>query len=118
MCKVPRNLTNRGGAITFAPGDRNVITPSDELFFALEGRTVEAAGSDWRIEVCGVHSSDSQHWVQLQLRGPVNQGLTIRIPRLDTRYVLTMVCEWLEGLLPSALETSITGKSYLPLLTN
>lgn len=115
---VPRKISNSGSIATLTPHDPYRITRSDELFFALEGRTLEAAGNRWRLEICGVHSADSQHWVQLNLRGAVSQGLTIRVRRLDARDVLTMVREWLEGVLPSSLESSVTGRSYLPVLTN
>jgi hypothetical protein len=115
---VPRKVSSSGSITLLTPQDPNRITRSDELFFALEGRTLEAAGDRWRLEVCGVHSADSQHWVQLHLRGRASQGLTIRVTRLDARDVLTMVREWLEGVLPSSLESSVTGRSYLPVLTN
>ena len=114
---VARNASARGSVVAFAPRNRHAITSSDELFFSLEGRTVEAGGQCWQLEVCGVHSGSSQHWIQLQLRGPVLKGLTIRVPRLDTRRVLTIVCNWLEGSLPSDLERSVTGQTYLPVLT-
>jgi alkylation response protein AidB-like acyl-CoA dehydrogenase len=59
-----------------------------------------------------------QQWVQLHLRGRVSQGLTVRVARLDAREVLSLVHDWLEGLLPAALETAVTGRAYLPVLTS
>lgn len=98
--------------------DRYALTSSDELFFALDGRTVEADGDSWRIEVCGVHSTASRHWLQLQLCGPVAQGLTLRVERQDVPRVLGIVRDWLEGSLPAALESAVTGKAYQPVVTN
>lgn len=79
---------------------------------------MHATGDTWQIEVCGVHATPSQYWLQLHLRGPFSQGLTLRVPRLDVGYVLDLVREWLDGTLPAALEPSVTGRAYLPVLTN
>jgi hypothetical protein len=111
-----RSRFDNGSALAIA--ERCAITVSDEFFFALDGRDVAAHGERWRVEVCGIHSSTSQHWLQLQLRGPVTQGLTLRVPRLDFSEVLRTVEQWLEGSLPAAFETAVTGRAYLPALTN
>jgi hypothetical protein len=95
---------------------RNLVNPSDELFFALEGRTIESRGDRWRIEVCGVHSADAHHWVQLNLSGPVQCGLTLRTERLEALRVTEMVCDWLNDSVPSDLESSLVGKLYAPAL--
>jgi hypothetical protein len=108
--------TDRRGAL--ATADRNTLTASDEFFFMLEGCSLDANGDRWRIEVCGIHSSRSQHWLQLQLRGPITQSLTVRVPRLDVDYVLTLIRNWLEGSLPVVLESTVTGRAYLAAFTN
>ena len=112
-----RQAANRGGVGLETP-HRHVVTASDELFFALEGQTVEARGDRWLIEVCGIHSAGSRHWVQVQLQGPMVPGMTIRVPRLDAHHVVTVIQEWLEGLLPCALESAVTARSYLAAPTN
>jgi len=117
MCTVSRQVMNRSGVALETP-HRHVITASDELFFALEGQTVEARGDCWLIEVCGIHSAGSRHWVQVQLRGPLVQGMTICVPRLDAHQVATVIREWLEGLLPSALESAVTARTYFAAPTN
>jgi len=93
---------------------RNLVNPSDELFFALEGCTVESRDDRWRIEVCGVHSDDAHYWVQLNLNGPVQCGLTLRTERLEAARVIEMVCGWLSDSVPSDLESSLVGKLYAP----
>ncbi len=98
--------------------DRYVLTATDEFFFALEGRTLEANSRTWTIEVCGVHSTGAQHWVQLQLCGPVAQEVTLRVPRLDAGEVVALVTRWLAGVLPAALESAVVGRAYLPAPTN
>jgi hypothetical protein len=110
LCTVRRHVANRTGVGLKTPS-RHVVSASDELFFALEGQAVNAGGDCWLIEVCGIHSADSRHWVQVQLRGPIVQGMTIRVPRLDAQQVVTVIRDWLEGLLPSALESAVTARS-------
>jgi hypothetical protein len=95
---------------------RNLVNPSDELFFALEGRTVESQGDTWRIEICGVHSDGTHHWVQLNLNGPVQCGLTLRTERLESAHIVSMVRSWLDDSVPSDLETTLVGKLYAPAL--
>jgi hypothetical protein len=111
-----RTRFDNGSALAIA--ERFSITASDEFFFALEGRDVDASGERWRVEVCGIHSDGSQHWLQLQLQGSVTQHLTLRVPRFHLSEVLRTIQQWLEGSLPAALETAVTGRAYLPALTN
>src|SRR5712671_343389 len=54
------------------------VTAADELFFSLDGRLLSADDDEWRLEVCGVHSSGTDHWVQLNLHGLVGWGITLR----------------------------------------
>jgi hypothetical protein len=117
MCTVSGRVANRSSIGLEAP-HRHIVSASDELFFALEGETVEAQGDYWSIEVCGIHSAGSRHWVQLQLRGPSVQGITIRVSMLDAHQVVTVIREWLEGLLPSTLDSAVTASSYFAAPTN
>jgi len=95
---------------------RNLVNPSDELFFSLEGRAVESRGSLWRIEVCGVHTAALGHWIQLNLRGPVQCGLTLRANRLDASQVVGVVQDWLDDSVSSDVEPSLVGKIYKPVV--
>src|SRR5262249_14498255 len=110
---VTRDFANPLGVLTLDER-RNLVNPSDELFFALEGRTIESSGDTWRIDVCGVHSVGDEHWIQLNLRGPVECELTLRADRLETAYVMALVRDWLDDRVPSELETCLVGKTYAP----
>jgi hypothetical protein len=115
---VVRRSAQLDAVSTLPTADRNTLTACDEFFFALDGQSFEANGETWTLDVCGVHAASRQQWVQLHLRGRVSQGLTVRVARLDAREVLSLVHDWLEGLLPAALETAVTGRAYLPVLTS
>jgi hypothetical protein len=104
-------------AVAFAnDARRNLVNPSDELFFSLEGRTLESRGSQWRIEVCGVHSAALYHWIQLNLRGPMQCGLTLRADRLDASDVVDVVQDWLDDSVPTDVEPCLIGKIYKPVV--
>jgi len=74
-----------------APG----VTAADELFFNLDGRILSTTDDQWRLEVCGVHTSGTQHWVQLNVHGLVGCGLTLQTETLDARDLLRRVDAWL-----------------------
>ena len=69
---------------------------ADELFFNLDGRLLEVDGASWSVEVCGIHSGAKEHWVQLNLAGPLEAPLTIRTATLDASSLLENVSDWLE----------------------
>ena len=69
---------------------------ADELFFNLDGRLLEVGGASWSVEVCGIHSGANEHWVQLNLSGPLEAPLTVRTATLDASSVLQDVSNWLE----------------------
>jgi len=71
------------------------VTAADELFFNLDGRILHTTEDEWRLEVCGVHTSGTHHWVQLNVHGALGCGLTLRTDTLDTADVLRRVDEWL-----------------------
>jgi hypothetical protein len=71
------------------------VTPADELFFNLDGRILSTSEDKWRLEVCGVHTSGTQHWVQLNVHGLVGCGLTLRTETLDAGDLLRRVDAWL-----------------------
>jgi len=112
LSSVTRDFADPLGVLTL-DARRNLVNPSDELFFALEGRTIESRGETWRLDVCGVHSVGDDHWIQLNLCGPVECELTLRSDRLETSYVMTLVRDWLDDRVPSELETCLVGKTYV-----
>jgi hypothetical protein len=77
------------------------VTAADELFFSLDGRLLSADDDEWRLEVCGVHSSGTDHWVQLNLHGLVGWGITLRTDTLDASGILDRVSAWLHETMPA-----------------
>jgi hypothetical protein len=90
---------------------RNLVSPSDELFFLLEGETVHGRGSDWRIQVCGVYSTDTDCWIQLNLAGPFTCGVTVRAGFMAVGDLLDLLEQWLDNSLPSELESCIVSQA-------
>ena len=82
-------------------GRSNAVNLADQLFFDLDGRLIEARDDEWRVEVCGVHSSTQQHWVQVNVVGPVACGLTLRTESLDASDILDRLSGWIEQSMPS-----------------
>ena len=82
------------------------VTAADELFFNLDGRIFSTAHDEWRLEVCGVHTSGTQHWVQLNVHGARECGLTLRTESLDAGQLLRRVDAWL-GLAAKTGEPSL-----------
>jgi hypothetical protein len=86
-----QDLASRAGDSPIA----GVVTAADELFFNLDGRIVSTTDDEWRLEVCGVHTSGTQHWVQLNVHGVPGCGLTLRTESLDAGDLLRRVDAWL-----------------------
>jgi hypothetical protein len=82
------------------------VTAADELFFNLDGRILSTREDEWRLEVCGVYTSGSEHWVQLHVHGTRECGLTLRTESLDARQLLRRVDAWL-GLAAKTGEPSL-----------
>jgi hypothetical protein len=74
------------------------ITPADELFLNLDGTIVNVSLQSWRIEVCGIHSSHAQNWVQLHVWGNTSYGLTLCLEALDAAPIRRMLVHWLPNL--------------------
>ena len=89
----------------------NAVTASDELFFLLEGQTVESRGHSWRVEVCGVYCRDTERWIQLTLSGPMTCGVTLRTRLMAACDVLDLLRDWLDDSLPGALESCIVSQA-------
>jgi hypothetical protein len=91
---------------------RNVISPSDELFFLLEGQVVIGRNGSWRVEVCGVYSTDTERWVQLNLSGTYPCGVTLRAGCLDASGVVALLASWLDDTLSADLEPFIVSQAH------
>jgi hypothetical protein len=100
--------------VTDSAGNPNTVSPSDELFFLLEGQIVEGRGEQWRVEVCGVYASDCQRWIQLNLCGPYTRGVTLRTALADVADILDLVRDWLDDSLPTRLEPCIVSQASAP----
>ena len=71
------------------------VTPADELFVNLDGTVLHHEDSHWTVEVCGVHSSESRHWVQVNLCSDELCGVTVCADRLEAGRVRSMLLDWL-----------------------
>ncbi len=72
-----------------------VVTPADELFVNLDGSILKVGGSSWRVEVCGIHTTDQQSWVQVHLVGADEYGVTVATSDLSARTVRGLLLDWL-----------------------
>src|SRR5262245_36458346 len=95
-------------------GNRNVVSPSDELFFLLEGQVVASRSGSWRVEVCGVYSTDSDRWVQLNLAGPYRCGVTLRAGLRESSAIVDLLVKWLDDTLSVDLEPCIVSQASRP----
>ena len=100
--------------LTATWGNRNVVSPSDELFFLLEGQIVTGRCGSWRVEVCGVYSTDSDRWVQLALAGPYRCGVTLRAGFRESSAILDLLVDWLDDSLSVDLEPCIVSQASRP----
>jgi hypothetical protein len=56
--------------------------PPEDLFVALDGRTVSVGRDRWRVEVFSVvDDEDGSRWVQLAIKGEPDYALTLRLFR-------------------------------------
>jgi hypothetical protein len=81
------------------------------LFFLLEGQIVEGRGNHWRVQVCGVYSTDVDRWIQLNLAGPYACGVTVRAGYMAVGDLLDLVGSWLDDSLPSEQESCIVSQA-------
>jgi hypothetical protein len=84
------------GVATANAGGHHVVSPSDELFFRLEGHVVSGRSGTWRVEVCGVYSTDTDRWVQLNLAGPCRCGVTLRAGFRESSAIVDLLVDWLD----------------------
>jgi hypothetical protein len=97
LASVDRNARRGQPAVGFEPCvPAGGITSADELFASLDGQLLTTDDAYWRVQVCGIHSSGAQHWVQLSLCGPVWCGLTLRADSFDASDILDQVAAWLQ----------------------
>jgi hypothetical protein len=100
--------------LTANAGGRNVVSPSDELFFLLEGQVVTGRTGSWRVEVCGVYSTDTDRWIQLNLAGPYRCGVTLRAGFRDSSAVFELLVGWLDDALSTDLEPCVVSQASRP----
>jgi hypothetical protein len=81
------------------------------LFFLLEGQIVEGRGSHWRVQVCGIYSTDVDRWIQLNLIGPYTRGVTVRGGFMAAGDLLDLLGSWLDDALPSERESCIVSQA-------
>jgi hypothetical protein len=100
--------------LTDSGANRNVVSPSDELFFHLEGQIVSGRSGSWRVEVCGVYSTDNDRWIQLNLTGPYRCGVTLRAGFRESTEVIDLLVDWLDDTLAADLEPCIVSQASRP----
>jgi len=69
----------------------------EELFVALDGRSVTAGRDRYRIEVFSVRDEAGSRWVQLALKGPdTEKMLTLRMKTGDNvQHAIVTLASWL-----------------------
>jgi hypothetical protein len=97
------------GKRTAEDAGSNRVTHGDELFFQLDGTRVDAAGESWQIEICGVHSVDSHHWIQLTVSGHVSYGLTLKADELDPSSIRERIAAWLPQAMTYAPDSGVVS---------
>jgi len=113
-CGVSGGIQGSRHVLTATTGNRNVVSPSDELFFLLEGQIVSSRSGSWRVEVCGVYSTDSDRWVQLNLSGPYRCGVTLRAGFREPAAIVDLLINWLDDTLTVDLESCIVSQASRP----
>jgi hypothetical protein len=77
------------------------VTAADELFVNLDGSILKVRDSSWRVDICGVHSVEQRHWVQVHLVGPEEYGVTVTTERLSARRIREQLFDWLSTTAPA-----------------
>lgn len=88
-------LARPEGLYMIATQSPNVVTASDELFFALDKTTLDIEGETWNVEVCGIFSEGAEHWIQANLHGFVTYSVTLRASALDAAEIRKTLSAWL-----------------------
>lgn len=75
------------------------LTRGDELFATLDGRFVVIDGTNWQIQIVGIHVDAPWAWVQLVALGPGGQqhASTFRIDQDVPDQLMDAVAEWLSS---------------------
>ena len=67
-----------------ASGTRMKNASANDLFQALDGRTVTVRSRGWRIEITGIFEEQGSSWIQLTLQGTPPYNVAVRIGPVDT----------------------------------
>ena len=57
---------------------------ADDLFVALDGRSVSVHSRGWRIEITGIFEQDGATWIQMTLHGTPTHDVVVKMAPLDT----------------------------------
>ena len=69
---------------------------ANDLFRALDGRSLSVSSRYWRIEVYGVFEQDGSSWVQLTLQGAPPYSLAMKIsPHETVTEIVNALSSWL-----------------------
>ena len=72
------------------------VSTADDLYQALDGADVLLDGKSWHVDVFSVVDESDARWVQLELIGPQEHLITLRLDRgAPSRNVLACVSTWL-----------------------
>jgi hypothetical protein len=86
-------LTSEG---SFEPADAGDPLTRDELFAALEGRSVNLSRRMWQIAIYSIYDQQRSRWLQLRLDGRPQHTLTLRVPvDASVDNVMEMLTHWL-----------------------
>jgi len=57
---------------------------ANDLFQALDGRSVSVHSRSWRIEITGIFEQDGSSWIQLTLQGTPSYNLAVKFGAYET----------------------------------
>jgi len=57
---------------------------ANDLYQALDGRTVSVHSRVWRIEITGIFEQDGSSWIQLTLQGAPPYNVAVKIGAYET----------------------------------
>jgi hypothetical protein len=96
-------------ALYDAPAYPTTLT-ADELFIALDGRSVTVAGRTWRLAIYSIYDQQASRWIQLQLNGRPKHIMTLRVATdASVEAVVETLSESLDGTSPTRAVHDVTS---------
>ena len=87
------------------------LSTADYLFFGLDGHIFAEGPQSWRCDVCGIHITETDFWIQLALSGKSEHMLTLQLPRdSKTADAVKAIGDWLGG----NIQADSPVRSHLP----